>query len=59
MKIVSPCREQARRVYYGIVFETKKTPICTESAGCEVKLEFPAPYESRGKGHGEIKKTSG
>jgi hypothetical protein len=24
MKIVSQCREQARRVYYGAVFEAKK-----------------------------------
>jgi hypothetical protein len=24
MKIVSQCREQARRVYYGAVFEIKK-----------------------------------
>jgi hypothetical protein len=34
MKIGSQCREQARRVYYGAVFEIKKEiPVITDPVG--------------------------
>jgi hypothetical protein len=43
MRVVSQCREQARRVYYGAVFEIKKGfPDC-----CNLQ-KTPVPYPAWG-----------
>jgi hypothetical protein len=44
MEIVSPCREQPKRVNYGAIFEIKReiSGSDTLSVGREVKKEIPA-----------------
>jgi hypothetical protein len=44
MEIVSPCREQLRRVNYGAIFEIKReiSGSDTLAVGREVKKEIPA-----------------